>query len=169
MHPLSEARLRASFVNASRREASQATLPDLTALDWERLDHLGWRDRKAPLSAYVVVELDGAPAGVLLRSTAGRGAGLRTRGVCTWCRDIVVTDDVTLYVARRAGASGRSGNTLGTLLCTDFRCSQNVRRPPTSSEAGTTALDVREEIVARRVRELRERSARFVEAVLQTR
>ncbi|MFS0704620.1 FBP domain-containing protein [Cellulomonas sp. 179-A 9B4 NHS] len=167
MHPLTEKQIRDSFVNASRREATQATLPDLDALDWDRLDYLGWRDRKAPLAAYVVLEVDGEPTGVLLRS--GDRTRHRRRAVCAWCEDVVVTDDVTLYVARRGGASGRRGNTIGTLICTDFLCSANVRRPPTRTEAGSDVEAVRAEMVARRIAGLRERSARFVGEVLSTR
>lgn len=167
MHALTEKQIRNAFVNASRREANQATLPDLDALDWDRLDYLGWRDRKAPLSAYVVLEVEEEPVGVLLRASEGTRA--RRRAVCAWCEDVVVTDDVTLYVARRGGASGRRGNTIGTLLCTDFLCSANVRRPPTRTEAGSDVESVREEIVARRVAGLRERSTRFVREVLSTR
>ncbi|WP_136520599.1 FBP domain-containing protein [Cellulomonas telluris] len=167
MHALTEKQIRNAFVNASRREANQATLPDLDALDWDRLDYLGWRDRKAPLSAYVVLEVAEEPVGVLLRASEGTRA--RRRAVCAWCEDVVVTDDVTLYVARRGGASGRRGNTIGTLLCTDFLCSANVRRPPTRTEAGSDVDAVREAIVARRVAGLRERSTRFVREVLSTR
>ena len=55
MLPLTEKQLRSALVNASRREAADATVPDLTTLEWDRLDYLGWRDRRAPLSAYVVL------------------------------------------------------------------------------------------------------------------
>lgn len=168
MNPLTEKQLRACFVNASRREAAQATLPDLDALRWDRLEYLGWRDRKAPLAAYVVVELDDEPVGVLLRS-GDATKGTRRRAVCAWCEDVVETDDVSLYVARRGGALGRRGDTIGTLICTEFRCSRNVRRTPTRAEAGSDLDSVREQIVERRVAGLRERSARFVAEVLRTR
>ncbi|MGN8244526.1 FBP domain-containing protein [Cellulomonas soli] len=167
MNTLTEKQIRASFVNASRREATQATLPDLDALRWDRLDYLGWRDRKAPLSAYVVVELDDEPVGVLLRSSEGRRT--RRSTVCAWCEDVVVTDDVTLYVARRGGAAGRRGDTIGTLICTDFGCSTNVRRVPTRSEAGTATEAERLQIVERRIDGLRERSTRFVQEIVRTR
>jgi len=167
MLPLTEKQLRTSFVNASRREANDATLPDLSALDWDRLDYLGWHDRRAPLSAYVVVELDDGPVGVLLR--AADPPKVRRRTICAWCEDVVVTDDVSMYVARRAGASGKRGNTIGTLICTDFTCSRNVRRPPTRTEAGSDAEALREQIVARRIAGLRERSVRFVEEIRRTR
>lgn len=167
MKPLTEAQIRASFVNASRREAAVATLPDLSDPGWDRLDYLGWRDRKAPLSAYVVLEIADEAVGVLLR--AGDVRRSRRSAVCAWCEDVVVTDDVSLYVARRAGAPGRRGDTIGTLICTDFGCSRNVRRAPTRSEAGTAPLDERERIVRRRIDGLRERSARFVAEVARTR
>jgi hypothetical protein len=167
MNPLTEKQIRASFLNASKREAAQATLPDLDTLDWERLDYLGWHDRKAPLSAYVVLELDGTPTGVLLRSAEAKSSK-RTKGVCAWCEDVVVTDDVSLYVARRGGASGRNGNTIGTLICTEFGCSRNVRRKPTFTEAGNDPA-MRELITDRRILGLRERAARFVAEVGSTR
>lgn len=168
MNPLTEKQIRASFLNASKREAAQATLPDLDGLDWERLDYLGWRDRKAPLSAYVVLELDGEPTGVLLRSTDAKAGGKRTKGVCAWCEDVVVTEDVSMYVAKRGGASGRNGNTIGTLICTEFACSRNVRRTPTFTEAGNDPA-MRELITDRRIAGLRERAARFVAEVGSTR
>ncbi len=167
MHPLTEKQIRSSFVNASKREVADATLPDLDAVDWDRIDYLGWTDRRAPLAAYVVVPVEDEPVGVLLR--AGDKGGRRRKAVCQWCTDVVATDDVTLYVARRAGASGKAGNTIGTLICTDFGCSQNVRRPPTRSEVGDDAEAMRDVIVERRIGELRERSARFVDEVRSTR
>jgi hypothetical protein len=166
MDPLTEKQIRDSFVNASRREAANATLPDLSALDWSRLDYLGWRDRKAPLAAYAVVELDGSPTGVLLRSTDSKER-VRRRAMCAWCEDVLATDDVSLYVARRAGASGRRGNTVGTLVCTEFACSRNVRRRPTLAESGVDDDAARALVVERRVAGLRERSARFVAEVLR--
>ena len=66
--------------------------------------------------------------------------------------------------------SGKAGDTIGTLICTDFGCSRNVRRPPTRSEVGgNDAEAMRGVIVERRIGELRERSARFVDEVRSTR
>ena len=62
MHPLTEKQIRSSFVNASKREAADATLPDLDAVDWDRIDYLGWTDRRAPLAAYVVVRSTTSPS-----------------------------------------------------------------------------------------------------------
>jgi hypothetical protein len=84
--------------------------------------------------------------------------------MCAWCEDVIAVDDVSLYVARRAGASGRAGNTIGTLICTDFACSANVRRKPTRIEAGDDPASV----ISTRTAGLQERSARFVAEVLRT-
>lgn len=167
MNPLTEHEIRTSFVNASRGEAARATLPDLGAVRWDRLDYLGWRDRKAPLAAYAVVEVDDGPVGLLLRSGDPRTGRPRRKAVCAWCTDVTTPDDVSLYVARRGGASGRKGDTIGTLICTDFSCSRNVRRPPTRAEVGT-ALDPAE-LVEQRVAALRERVVRFATEVARTR
>lgn len=163
MNPMTDPQIRRAFVNASRREVKQAVLPDLAALDWDTLDYLGWRDPKRPLSGYVVLELDGNPTGVLLRAAAPSS---RRPAVCAWCQDVVETDDVSLYAARRSGAAGRRGNTIGTLICTAFDCSRNVRRTPTLSEVFSTDEADKAQFVQRRISGLRERSERFVRQVL---
>ena len=162
VNPLTEKLIRASFVNCSRREAAQLTLPaDLSDLRWDRLDYLGWIDRKAPLRAYVVVPVDDDLVGITLRSPEGTAS--RRRAVCAWCEDVYATDDVSMYVARRAGGLGRNGDTIGTLICTGFECSHNVRRKPTIIEAGQDPAG----LVERRIEGLRERSVRFAREVLR--
>jgi hypothetical protein len=163
VRPLTPAEIHASFVNCSRREARDATLPlDLDALDWDRLDFLGWVDRKAPLRAYVVMLVDDRPVGIVLRP--GEAKLGPKRALCGWCEDVLATHEVAFYVARRGGAAGRAGNTIGTLICADFACSANARRKPTRIEAGDDPAGV----VAARIAGLRERSATFVAAVLST-
>lgn len=167
MNPLTEKQIRTSFINTTKRETTQAALPDLAELSWDRLDYLGWRDRKAPLLAYVVIELDGQPTGIMLRAGAANQTMVRRKALCAWCRDLASVE-AAMYVARRGGSAGRAGNTIGTLVCEDFSCSRNVRRPPTSSEAGTDAEQVRDLIVQERIAGLRERAARFVQEVAAT-
>ena len=161
MNPLTEARLRASFVNCSKREAAQVTLPDLADLAWDRLDYLGWVDRKAPLRSYVVLPLDDDVVGITFRAAETTAA--RRRAVCAWCEDVNATNDASLLVARRAGPAGRKGDTIGTLTCTGFECSRNVRRRPTIVEAREDP----EGLVERRIAGLRERSQRFAREVLR--
>ncbi|HEY3436180.1 MAG TPA: FBP domain-containing protein [Actinotalea sp.] len=162
MNPLTDKQIRTSFVNCSRREAAQLTLPaDLTALRWDRLDLLGWVDRRAPLRAYVVLTVDEDLVGIALQSP--ERAASRRRAVCAWCEDVYATNDVSMYVARRSGAAGRKGDTIGTLICTGFECSQNVRRTPRLVEANHDP----EALVERRIEGLQLRSVRFAQEVLR--
>lgn len=165
MITLTEARIRASFVNATKREIAHATLPDLTKLRWDSIEFLGWRDVKLPLVGYVVAEIDGEPVGIRLTTEKSARRG---KAMCAWCEDVVAVDDVSLYAARRAGAAGRRGGTVGTLICTTFDCSRNVRRPPTFEEVGNDPA-MREHFTQSRIAGLRERSERFVREVLRTR
>lgn len=166
MDALTEKQIRASFVNASRREAAEAVLPDLDALEWERLDYLGWADAKRPRFSYVVLPVGGEPRGVLLR--ADTPPPVRRKAMCGWCEDIVATDHVRMFYARRAGKAGRLGNTVGTLICADFGCSRNVRRAPSVSELGGSASpEEREFFQSLRIEKLREKAEAFLDAVLR--
>jgi hypothetical protein len=127
MLPITESDIRASFVNASQREVRDLRLPEgFAELRWDRLDFLGWRDPKAPQRGNVVIPVGDRLIGVLLQQA---GTAPRSRAQCTWCQDVRLPAPVVFYSARRAGAAGRNGNTIGTLVCTDFECSANVRKP----------------------------------------
>lgn len=128
MLPLTEKRIRASFVNASLRERNSLTLPpNFADLDWDNLDFLGWRDPKLPKAGYVVVILDDEPVGIMLKQAEAK---TRTRPQCSWCEDVHLPNDVVFYSAKRSGQAGRNGNTIGTLVCANFECSTNARRRP---------------------------------------
>jgi hypothetical protein len=160
MLPLTEAQIQHSFVNASRKEISDLALPlDFATTDWDRLDCFGWRDRKAPRRAYVFVWLDDSPVGVLLRQAE---AVPRTRAQCSWCQDVNLTNEVVFYGAKRAGQSGRKGDTVGTLICANFGCSANVRKRPPLAYIGFDVDAARE----KRVDDLRVRARGFARAVL---
>jgi len=166
MIPLTEKTVRASFVNASRKEASDLTLPaDVGDLDWADLVYLGWRDPKLARRAYVVVptlDADGVPgpavAGVVLRQAE---ASPRRRAQCTWCQDVRLPADVVFYAAKRSGAAGRNGDTVGTLVCGEFECSVNVHVAPPEAYLGFDVEAARLE----RIASLRVRAAGFVENV----
>lgn len=158
MLPLTESVIRTSLVNASVRERKDVTLPDLTALNWERLDYLGWRDPKLPKLGYVVTRLDDEPVGILLRQADGRA---RSRPQCSFCEDVTLPNDVALFVARRTGPGGRSGNTVGTLVCSNFECSSNVRKRPPIAYIG---FDV-DAAVHQRIAALRDHVTNFVRDV----
>lgn len=158
MLDFTEAQLRASFLNVSQRERGNILMPALDTVRWNDLDYLGWRDRKQPQLGYVVAELDGEPAGVLLRQAE---ASPRVRAQCSWCEDVQLPNDVVFFSAKRSGAAGRDGNTLGTLMCANFECSANVRKQPTMAYVG---FDVDAERL-RRIAALRERAQEFVRRI----
>ncbi|MDP9885287.1 hypothetical protein J2W21_002809 [Sinomonas atrocyanea] len=154
--------IRSSFINASRSEAARLSPPkDFDDLDWDALDVLGWRDPKMPLRGYLVVpQADGRIVSALLRAPEG-GARKNRAVLCELCRSVDATNDVLLWVARRAGASGRNGNTVGTLICADFECSANVRvEPPADPINPDPSL-----VVAKRIEGLGARAGLFVEKV----
>lgn len=128
MRPIDERAIRASFRNASRKEVSSLTLPaDFDDLDFESLEYLGWFDPKMPKRAYVIAEVDDEFVGILLQRTEQR---TRARAQCSWCDDVTLRNDVQFFSARKAGAAGRNGDTIGTLICENFGSSANVRRLP---------------------------------------
>ena len=144
MRPIDERAIRASFINASRKEVSSVSLPQgFAEVDFDKIDYLGWSDPKFPRRAYVVTEVDGVLTGVLLQQAEQR---VLARAQCSWCEDVTLRNDVQFYSARKAGAAGRKGDTIGTLVCAEFGCSHNVRRLPPLAYEGydrETARDLR--------------------------
>lgn len=128
MDPLTPEEIRASFVNCSKGEAKRLPLPrSLDTTRWEVLDLLGWSDPGAPGAAYLVAPWRGQTVGLTLRLPADRRA-TRRQNMCSLCTTVHSSTDVALMVAPRAGASGRSGNTVGAYLCADLDCSLYARR-----------------------------------------
>jgi hypothetical protein len=159
MMPLTDKTIRSCFINASLRERQNMILPaDLAERDWQKLDFLGWRDRKVPALGYVVVELDDQPTGILLRQVDGQ---LRGRPQCSWCEDVLLPNDVVFFSAKRAGQAGRNGNTIGTLACAGFECSVNARRKPVLPYDGFDIEAARRQ----RIESLRARVTAFVRDV----
>ena len=169
MLPVTDKMIRASFVNASRKEVSDLNLPpNFAALDFDALDFVGWRDPVFARRAYVVVPTDAeagaAPGltGVLLKQAE---ASPRAQVQCTWCQDVTLPNPVVFYSAKRAGAAGRNGDTIGTLVCADFQCSTNARKAPPVAYLGFDIEAAREQQIAA----LRLRSAGFARTVVDGR
>jgi hypothetical protein len=157
---LDDTTIRASFVNATRKELADLVLPDLAEITWDRLDYLGWRDARLSKRAYIVVPLPDGPVGIVLKQAE---ASPRTRAQCSWCQDITLPNDVVLYGARRSGAAGRNGNTVGTLICSNFECSRNVRTLPPTAYIGFHVEAARD----RRIATLRARSGDFATGIVE--
>jgi len=161
MRPMTEQQVRRSFVNCSRGEAQGLTLPkDFGRLDWDALDLLGWRDPKAPLRGYLVLDVADGPVGLAVRAADSRMSS-RTAVMCLLCQTGRSGDAVSLFTARRTGAAGRNGDTVGTYICADLRCSDRVRTeiPPWLQQRDPA------EVVGERAAELRERAEGFLASV----
>lgn len=147
MLSLTERDIRASFINASRKEVSVLSLPPaFSEIDFSSRDFLGWIDAKFVRRAYVVTEVDGVLTGVLLQRAEQR---VLARAQCSWCEDVTLRHDVQFYAARKGGAAGRNGDTVGTLVCAEFGCSQNVRRLPPLAYEGFDREAAREARIER--------------------
>ena len=158
---LTEQQVRRSFLDCSQGEAKGLTLPkDFADLEWAALELLGWRDPKAPLRGYLVVETDQRPVGIAVRAAESRMSA-RTTVMCLLCQTTQGGDAVSLFTAKRAGAAGRNGNTVGTYMCADLGCADRARTeiPPWLQDRNPA------EVVAERTAELRERVRGFVDAV----
>ncbi|MFI5734676.1 FBP domain-containing protein [Kribbella sp. NPDC051587] len=128
MEPVTEAVIRSSFVNCSRGEAQRLPMPkDLADRPWGDLDFLGWTDPGAPDRGYLVAEHDGKLVGVTLKTSRGKTRGFTARAMCSLCLTPRTGGGVVLMAARRSGAAGRQGNTVGQYLCADLSCSLYVR------------------------------------------
>jgi len=162
MHAFTEKDIRASFVNVSLRERNALVVPSLGDVEWSALDYFGWRDPKQPLAGFIVIPVDDAPVGILLRQTEQR---IRTRAQCSWCEDVTLPNEVVFFGARRAGKAGRNGDTVGTLLCERFECSENVRRPMPPAYLGFDVMAARR----RRIEALRAHAENFARDIRDSR
>ena len=69
MQPLVESDIRSSFGNASDAELAQVSLPhDFLLTEWAHLDAFAWRDPRIAARGYLVTELSGSAAGIVLRT-----------------------------------------------------------------------------------------------------
>ncbi|MFY9713112.1 MAG: FBP domain-containing protein [Microbacterium sp.] len=125
MRALTEADVRASFVNADADEQRVMAMPhDFMLVDWDYLDFFAWRDPSAGRRGYVLIEHDGRVVGVVLRAS---DPGRRHAGMCNICHTMQPGNQVALFSARRSGEAGARGDSVGTYLCTDLSCHENVR------------------------------------------
>jgi hypothetical protein len=126
VRPVTERDIRASFVNCTQGEAKRlAVLRDLATRPWDDLDFLGWHDPAAPDRAYLVTDSGDGLVGVALRAAAH--AGQVRRSMCALCLTTHTSGGVTLMTARKAGRTGRQGNSVGSYLCADLACSLYLR------------------------------------------
>lgn len=125
MRPLTEAEVRACFVNADADELRVMEMPhDFLLIDWDYLDFVAWRDPSAGRRGYVLIPHEGSVVGVVLRiSEPGRARS----GMCNVCHTMQPGNQVALFSARRAGEAGARGDSVGTYICADLSCHDAVR------------------------------------------
>ena len=145
MRSLTDSEIRASFVNCTKGEAKRMHVPrELEATDWDSLEYFGWRDPQSPMRGCLVTEGEDGVRGLVVRVPAKK-VGQTRKSMCSLCIT-VRTGGVALVVAPRAGKTGQRGNTVGTYICDDLRCSAHIRSKEHAAPAGleeTLSLDDR--------------------------
>lgn len=160
MRPLTEQELRETFVNATPDELRLITVPlDVMLADWDHLDFLAWRDPRTRGRGYLVAEVDGEPTGVVLR--AAESSSRARSGMCNLCHTMQPGDQVSLFTARRAGDAGMDGDSVGTYICADLSCHENVRLAmPLAPSEVRASVDLR-------IDGTRRRAHAFIDSVLE--
>ncbi|PZU27676.1 MAG: FBP domain-containing protein [Microbacterium sp.] len=158
MQALTEDQVRAALVNASPEERDRLTVPmSFVLADWDHLDFFAWPDPDNRGRGYVVVERGGVPTGVVLRAASGA----RSRAaMCNLCHTMQPGNQVALFTARRAGDAGERGDSVGTYVCADLGCHENVRLAARLAPSEVRAS------VDRRIDGTRRRVEAFVERVV---
>jgi len=161
MRQLTENDIRAVFANANDDELRFLTLAaDFMLTDWDHLDFLAWRDPRSKGRGYLIAEVGSQPIGVVLR--AAEGTSRAGSALCNVCHTMQPADQVSLFSARKAGDAGMRGDTVGTYLCADLSCHENVRLA-----APLAPNEVRASVDAR-IDGTRQRAESFVERVLES-
>jgi len=125
MRALTESDVRASFINATDDEQRSIEMPhDFLLVDWDFHDFLAWRDPASGKRGCVLVQRGDEVIGVVLRAT---DAGHARSGMCNICHAMQPGNQVALFSARKTGPAGGRGDTIGTYMCADLSCHENVR------------------------------------------
>lgn len=161
MRQLTEDDIRSVFANASDDELRLLTLSaDFLLTDWDHLDFLAWRDPRSKGRGYLIAEVGGEPVGVVLR--AAEGTSRASSALCNVCHTMQPADQVSLFTARKAGDAGLRGDTIGTYLCADLSCHENVRlAAPLAPNEVRASVDTR-------IDGTRRRAESFIERVTET-
>ncbi|WP_194420415.1 FBP domain-containing protein [Microbacterium abyssi] len=125
MRALTESDVRAAFINAGEDELRMIEMPhDFILVDWDFHDFLAWRDPASSKRGCIVVETDNGVVGIVLRAS---DPGRSRNGMCNICHTMQPGSQVALFAARKAGAAGHRGDSVGTYMCADLSCHENVR------------------------------------------
>lgn len=140
------------MINCSKGDTKRMTISQgVVETDLDEVEFVGWHDPKMPPRAYVLTLHDDTLTGLVLRAATG---GDRRAAMCALCRTTHSNGDVSLYTARRAGASGREGSSVGTYICDDLACPVTARleRAPNATVTPDLGLPVDERVAGLRAR-----------------
>lgn len=125
MQALTEKDVRASFMNADDEELRLIEMPhDFLLVDWDFRDFLAWRDPASSKRGCVLIQNESGVVGIVLRASE---PGRTRSGMCNICHTMQPGNQVALFSARRSGDAGRRGDSIGTYICADLSCHENVR------------------------------------------
>ncbi|MGO2051097.1 MAG: FBP domain-containing protein [Microbacterium sp.] len=125
MRALTESDVRAAFINATDDELRMIEMPhDFLLVDWDFHDFLAWRDPASSKRGCVLIQTDDGLIGVVVRAS---DPGRSRNGMCNICQTMQPGNQVALFSARKAGPAGYRGDSIGTYICADLSCHENVR------------------------------------------
>ena len=137
MRPLTEDDVRASFVNADDDELRTRSPCRATSCSPTGTTSTSSRGAiRAPAAAATSSPRSTASrTGVVLR--AADGTSRARSAMCNLCHTMQPADQVSLFTARKAGEAGAHGDSVGTYICADLSCHENVRlAAPARAERG---------------------------------
>jgi len=125
MRALTESDVRASFINATDEELRTIEMPhDFVLVYCYFHDVLAGRDPASSKRGGVLVQDGERIVGIVLRAS---DPGRVRSGMCNICRTMQPGNQVALFSARKTGPAGRRGDSVGTYMCADLSCHENVR------------------------------------------
>ncbi len=161
MRPITATEIRSSMINMTDSELEQMVIPGLHETLWAEREFLGWRDVGHNTRGYVVFWVGNTPRGLMVRAAESQMPPGKS-AICAVCHTQQPAPQVSLFVAPKAGAQGRKGNTVGTYLCADLSCSLLIRIIPPESAGHPEP----QRILHHKALGMRERLERFSNRVL---
>lgn len=126
MQALTEADVAHALRNATAEEVKHLTVPiGFYIADWDHQDFYAWVDPRHAGRGYLIVQTGAEATGIVLRRAEGHS---RARSaLCNICHTMQPGDQVAMFTARKAGQAGERGDSIGTMMCADLSCHDNVR------------------------------------------
>ena len=137
MDPISQNEISHAF------DEDQVILPDVSAVEWDNLDYLGWVHPSGHLAYLVLVSHE---SGKLTGSVLQRSQRISKRPsyeMCSWCHHVHRNNGTAMFTLSVKGTEGRY--LIGKVLCKDLDCSLRIRNliEPPSYMAETLYVEAR--------------------------